>query len=484
MTSPNTVISGGSSTILSGLMWLWCLASLGVLYATGEPLYLMVLLLLPLSMIMGLQLPFLLAMGFVLFSFFRLHEAFPLLMPFHIPKLLSLGAISSFGLLLLQKRIKLFWTPELTCFSLFFLYCTMGTLLAENRGLAFAYWSGIYVKIAIMVLIITYLTQTPRQLRWVSRLIVLAGIAVALVTIANKLQGIGLVEGTRVTISRELGSILGDPNDLALTLLFPFSFAITLAMRWGVRWVDRFVGLFGTGIILLAILYTQSRGGLLGVATVMFVLAWFRVRSKTLLITGGIIALLALFTMAGITDRISGGAQEAGLDESANIRLYAWFAAFKMALYNPLTGVGLDNFYANFFFYSDFWDNKNHAVHSTWFGVMAETGFIGFGLFVAMIWQLLRAARKLHMDTLHAKGEDAQALSLSITSEALLAGILSFIVSGTFLTQGFTWPVYILLALTVAAVRIHQHTLKQSVVNAHPLSERQPITPTFTPLTQ
>ncbi len=468
MSFPNTASiamnahTPASPAILTGLMWLWCLVGMGVLYTTREPLFLLVMMILPLSAIMGLKLPFLLAMGFVLFSFFRIHEAFPFLMPLHIPKLLSLGAIASFSLLLLQKRIKLFWTTELTCFALFFFYCSISILLAENRGLAFAYWSGIYAKIALMVFIITYLTRTPRQLRWISRLIVLTGMTIAIVAIKNKLQGIGLVEGTRVTISRDLGSILGDPNDLALTLLFPFSFAITMAMRWGVRWVDRFVGILGTGIILLAIIYTQSRGGLLGIATVIFTLTWFRVRSKTLLIAGAFCAVLVLFTLAGIADRASGGTHEEGLDESASIRLHAWMAAFKMALYNPLTGVGLDNFYANFFFYSDFWDNKNHAVHSTWFGVMAETGFVGFGLFIAMIWQLLRTARKLHTATLHAVRADGKAISLSITSEALLAGILSFIVSGTFLTQGFTWPIYILLALTVATVHIHQQTLKDS----------------------
>jgi hypothetical protein len=36
---------------------------------------------------------------------------------------------------------------------------------------------------------------------------------------------------------------------------------------------------------------------------------------------------------------------------------------------------------------------------------------------------------------------------------ALVAGIASFCISGTFLTQGFTWPVYILLALTTATAR-------------------------------
>jgi hypothetical protein len=38
-------------------------------------------------------------------------------------------------------------------------------------------------------------------------------------------------------------------------------------------------------------------------------------------------------------------------------------------------------------------------------------------------------------------------------AQALVAGIAGFVVSGTFLTQGFTWPVYILLALAVAVGR-------------------------------
>ncbi|GAM66229.1 membrane protein sypL [Vibrio sp. JCM 19236] len=33
-------------------------------------------------------------------------------------------------------------------------------------------------------------------------------------------------------------------------------------------------------------------------------------------------------------------------------RLYAWEAATKMAVDNPFTGVGLNNFYVNYFFYT------------------------------------------------------------------------------------------------------------------------------------
>ncbi|EUC26117.1 membrane protein of ExoQ family [Vibrio parahaemolyticus 861] len=37
-----------------------------------------------------------------------------------------------------------------------------------------------------------------------------------------------------------------------------------------------------------------------------------------------------------------------------------------------------------------------------------------------------------------------------------MSGLIGTIVSGTFLTQGFTWPIYILAALTVVVSRIVQ----------------------------
>lgn len=65
------------------------------------------------------------------------------------------------------------------------------------------------------------------------RTFVVAGCLVALVALYNKASGIGLVEGTRVTIGRELGSVLGDPNDLALVLLFPAGFSLSLLLNQG-----------------------------------------------------------------------------------------------------------------------------------------------------------------------------------------------------------------------------------------------------------
>ena len=146
-----------------------------------------------------------------------------------------------------------------------------------------------------------------------------------------------------------------------------------------------------------------------------------------------VVAAISLYVVAGIDGRASGGAAEAGIDASAMGRLYAWEAAFKMALDNPLTGVGLDNFYYNYFFYSSHWDGMNHAVHSTWFGVLAETGFIGLIVFIILIVSLIKTS--LRSISLLTKQSD---ITLSVGANAILSGLIGTIVSGTFLTQGLS----------------------------------------------
>jgi O-antigen ligase len=104
---------------------------------------------------------------------------------------------------------------------------------------------------------------------------------------------------------------------------------------------------------------------------------------------------------------------------------------------------------ANYYFYTSHWDGLNHAVHSTWFNVLAESGFPGIIAFVTMI---AFAARSALQSSRRIREADAPPAARAI-SVALVAGIAGFCVAGTFLTQGFTWPIYILLALTAATSR-------------------------------
>jgi probable O-glycosylation ligase (exosortase A-associated) len=403
----------------------------------------------PLLVLFVLKYPYFIVLLFVLFSFFRLHEVFPQLYNLRIPLLLSLASLGSLVWHVgLSRKVVPYWSPQFTWVGLFFILVIIGIVLATNRSLALGYFTGTYWKIMVMAFAIAWLAQTERDFSLSLRLVTLCGMLVGLVALYNKVKEIGLVEGSRVTIGRDLGSVLGDPNDLSLVLLFPFSFALSLTLSDKLSRNDRILGILTIIVLVLAIIATESRGGLLGVAAIAALFAWRRVKSKILLIGGGTVLLVALYIVAGISSRKSGGAAEAGLDESAMGRLHAWEAAFGMAVDNPLSGVGMNNFYSNYYFYSEYWDGLNHAVHSTWFGVLGETGFLGLFVFLGMVYSLLHCSYASLKRILEAPKKFPPVMA-SI-AEGNLSGLVGFCVSGTFLTQGFTWPLYILLAFTVA----------------------------------
>ncbi|MGL6177028.1 MAG: O-antigen ligase family protein [Vibrionaceae bacterium] len=412
--------------------------------------------------------PVLIGLAFISFSFFRVHEALPFLLPYKLPLLasiLTLGAVVWH--VLISKKITPYTSRELNAFALFFLVVTIGVPQAGNVHVAIFYYYEVYLKIGLMTLVLAWMMADAKQHHHALTMIVTSGAAIALVAIYNKINGIGLVELTRVTIGRHIGSVLGDPNDLSLVLLFPLSFAVSVGLTKGAHPALRAANLLIALLILLAIFETQSRGALLGICAVFVVFTWRRVPSKMAFLFFSIIALFALYHFSGIDERVSGGIQEylsmkkISLDQAAKGRLYAWMAAFGMAMDHPFAGVGLNNYYLNYFYHTPYWDGVNHAVHSTWFGVMAETGFIGLAVFLLMYGVLFFSVRKSAKAVLQAPH------IYSATTRALIEGlwssVIAFLVSGTFLTQGFTWPLYILIAF---AASVSRYVAKQNASTA------------------
>lgn len=400
--------------------------------------------------VMGFDRPAIPVILFVIFSFLRVHEAFEILNPWKIPQTLAqVSIIMVFWHLVLARTLKPFWTRELTIFAIFFVIASATVVTAVSRELAFKQWGELYSKVGLITVILAWTARTPGDFHLINRMFVLFGSAVAGVAIYNKLNGIGLVEGTRVTIGRETGSVLGDPNDLALALLFPLSFAGSLIIG-RVNILDRLLGLIGFGTIFAGIICTQSRGGLLGITAVLALLGSRFIKSRALLITIGVVGVIGLFAVAGISGRQSGGAAEEGIDESSQGRLNAWETAWNMAKARPLTGVGLANFAPNYFFFTNDWDGKPHAVHSTWFGILAETGFPGIAVFLTLVGATALVARR-SLNVVDSREVDPR---LKTAAVALAGGLASFCVSGTFLTQGFSWPFYMIFAMTVALSRV------------------------------
>lgn len=400
----------------------------------------------PIVLVVALSRPYLICLLFIAFTYFRIHEAYPALQPLQIPMVLAaLTMLTVFWNIAIVRSVKPYLSTELALFLVFFVIVTIGVAFAINRPLAFEYWSGTYWKIVAVSTAIAWLARTPKDFAWTTRIILASGLLIAIIAINNKLMGIGLVEGTRVTVAP---GILGDPNDVALVLLLPLSFAVS-ATIYRISKLDTLLAFVATPLILWAILATQSRGGLLGTIAVLAFIAFRYMKSKLLVGALVVAGAVGLFAMSNIADRTSGGAKEiaaAGIDQSANERLIAWRAATNMAIHRPLTGVGIGNFASNYYFYTDAWVGRAMAVHSTWFGILAEGGVIAFAIFVSMVFLSWQSARN-SLETLISLGVQGSAPALAL---GLQAAILGFCVSGTFLHQGFTWPIGIYIALISA----------------------------------
>ena len=415
-----------------------------------HPVALLPLAIIPLAIIFILRKPFVICLIFILFSFFRIHEVYAQLDPVKIPLLSALGSYFVLAWhIILTKKVEIYWRKEHTVFARFFLWVIVCIIFSTYPPESFNVFNSVFAKIGVMVLAISWLMTEKWHFKLAHFAIICSGLSIGYVTLYNVAHGIGMVELTRVTIP---GTTFGDPNDLSLALSFPMSFAIAFVATKGTGKIRTLLGLGGFIVFLMSIIATQSRGGLLATLSIFGMFGLRIIKSKLLLIGIGSFAMMILVAAAGISDRKSGGAAEDGVDESAMGRIHAWEAAFNMALKNPMTGVGLEMFEDNYWDYATHTraEGEAHVTHSTWFQVASETGFVGLGLFATLIFTIFISIRKSLGKLDQMKGTEAYDPHMTAIALGTYVGLVGFCVSGSFLTQGFLWPVYIITSITIA----------------------------------
>lgn len=419
----------------------------------------------PIILFYGFTRPYFFCLVFYVFSIFRLHEVMPVLYPYQIPFISAALGVLSLIISVLFNKTTLYWQKEMRYFLLFFIFITLGVPLSYNFELSYAFWSKLFLKIGIIFFMMTWAVTDKAAYKSIIFVTITCGVFISLITIYNQYYGIALVEGSRAIISGQPGSLLSDPNDLALILLFPFSFCCSLFNTKSTSIFLRLSGIFSSILITYAIIVTESRGGMLGLFGVISYFLSRRFKSKFLLIFI-IIGVGVLLFLANSSMRQPGGAGEA-LDESAMGRIHAWEAAINMALHHPIWGVGLDAFKDSLFNYAIVWEHVNLAVHSSWFGVLAEGGFVGFALFITCVYHAMKLAhRNINIiESLDSMPPHTLNIEL-ILAQSLFSGLIGFCISSTFLTQGFAWPFYIFFALSISLTHNIIQLLKKNTKEA------------------
>jgi O-antigen ligase len=304
-------------------------------------------------------------------------------------------------------------------------------------------FTDVFVKVIILWLLITNLVDTPRRALILQ--VVLATIIAFLGILAlhARVAGVDLVEGSRAG----LVGLLGDPNDLALTLLMATPFSITAAMSVRGPWRAAFILLAFLG--LGGIVSTISRGGFLGLGAASWFLLRDRVRNPVVVAAILGTGLMGVLAISGLAERKSGAVGQGEIDGSAQGRLDAWAAGFRMARRHPILGVGYGRFADNYLTYvQNAVDWRPKETHNSYVKALAETGIGGFVPFITLIVLGIRSAVRLrrHADIARTPLERAMLVGL-------LPNLAGFLVSAFFLSQCWSWFIYIMVAQTAATER-------------------------------
>lgn len=296
-----------------------------------------------------------------------------------------------------------------------------------------------YLKILAIALFTAGQVNTQNRLRLMVWTIT---ISLGFFGVKNGLWGIAT--GGR-PIVRGPGGMLEDNNDFALAMVMNIPLLLFMGRADGRLWVRRATEV-ATLLTMITVFCTYSRGALLSMMGVVGIFV-LRSRYKTIAIVAALVGAGLFFVLApdALKERYGMITDYEG-DASAMGRLMAWGVAWRMIQANPVMGVGLRNFRANFDDYGTTNGGYIPEVHNSWLQVWAEGGSIAFVLYLVMILSAFWTLRRLIRIGRNTPG-GAWIVPYALMFEASLIG---FCIGATFLNRGHFDLAYHVLSLVTA----------------------------------
>ena len=269
-------------------------------------------------------------------------------------------------------------------------------------------------------------------------------------TTGRSWTGIDLSQGTRI----QYVGIFNDPNDLGMLFVACVPMAAYLGSRGGLLGLRRLFWTLALGVLVYGVYLTDSRGALLALLAVLGVFVW----QRRGLMTAGALGAMAVGVLLALPSRFSEIDPE---EESAQGRVESWFEGLQMFREHPLFGVGPDQ-------YTDY---NPLTAHNSFVLVLAETGIVGFTIWLAfviygfrMMWAGSRPLGELTWESEAAPAADGDAeLALAeldaieadmaegrAISMTLLLSLVGFFTASFFLSRSYVIVLYLLSALVVA----------------------------------
>jgi len=399
----------------------------------------------------------------------RPQDRVPSLTSLHIAEICALLGIGPMLLHRLAKRLPVFRiTPETMGLIVFGAIIIITAPFSVWPGGAIGVFTDNYLKIVIVFVLMMNTLTTTARLEQVTWLILFCTGIVAALGVANYATGTNLIENGR--LAGPVGGIFGNPNDLAMNMVTFLPPTIVIAMSRRHSAVRRMTASVIAVLMLATIVFTKSRGGLLGLAAAVIALAmmgrWVRRGFGTTIVIALVLATpfapTSFWTrMASIVNEQQDKQEFTGSREARRLVMNDGVNAF---FEFPITGVGAGQF-------KNYNPPERQAkfleTHNVLIQVAAETGIAGLLAFAFLIWRAIKAAwdtrqmtrdpqwmswmRKLH------RGDAARALAEH--SVGMQAGLVGWLVCAMFASLAYNWTFYYVLALLVAARELAQHQI-------------------------
>ncbi|EIM02185.1 putative O-glycosylation ligase, exosortase A system-associated [Rhodanobacter thiooxydans] len=342
------------------------------------------------------------------------------------------------GLLFSKDSKRIPWSAVSVLLLMFLLWTGLTTFYAVVPDSAWIKWQE-FAKVMVMVFVTLILVNSRERLHGLVWMIV-----VSLGFYGVKGGAFTLVQGGANHVLGPPGSFVADNNALALALCMTLPLMRYLQLHSSLKSVRVGLGfsMLFTGI---AILGTYSRGGLIGLAIVAGALF---LKSRGRLAVVLVIVMVGLagshFMPAQWTARM-GTLRNAQQTGSGETRIQSWQFSTNVALHRPLLGGGF-NVYQS----TPAWERYGpagadpRAVHSIYFRVLGEQGFVGLALFAALLfasWRNCSRVRKRSRDIPDMRWAFDMASMLQVS-------LVAFMAAGTFLPMSYFDLSFQLMALS------------------------------------
>ncbi len=400
--------------------------------------------------------------AFTALLFFRPQDTLPLLEPFHLPEIAALTGLVAMAM----RRAGRGLPPVPAVWDLAPLGALAGVMIATAP---FSIWpsgalgtfTDLFLKVILVVLLLTHSLTSPRLLRRLTWLIVVAMGYIAARGWMDYAAGENLLLGR---LKGAVPGLMGNPNDLAMNMVTFLPFAAFAALTPG-KPLARLFAAVVTVLMLGTILFAKSRAGFLSLAVtaLLIVLMSGRLRPRlaALVLIGALVVppILPESFWIRISSIVNAEDDETGSREARLVLFQDGWDAF---MDHPFTGVGAGQF-----------QNYNppdrqelwRETHNVPLQLLSELGIVGGAVF---LWLLTRIGRTL-FQTWNAlrprrrtRGESpADAAFMPHEREwmrahvaACVAAFGGWLVSAQFGSIGYHWTLYYVVALIVAANQI------------------------------